>query len=126
MFLSSQHFGNKGACWNSGMGTMMSDKWVNYFTWTRTNQIRSWLMHSWNTFGAWMSHGHTWTHKVHHGLDLGEATTFPFIILFVISHGGYIQMPFCPRISKLKVSKFPKLGLLALWRAITCVELQFW
>jgi len=105
------------------MGTMMSDKWVNYFTWICTNQIRSWLMHSWNTFGAWMSHMHTRTHKVHHGLDLGEATTFPFIILFVISHGGYIQMSFCPRTSKLRVSKSPKLGLLAHWRAITCVKL---
>jgi len=45
-------------------------------------------MPSWNTFGAWTSHEQTWIHKIHHNLDLGEATTFPFIIFFVINHGG--------------------------------------
>jgi hypothetical protein len=49
-------------------------------------------MHSLNTFGAHMSHGHTRTHKIHHGPNLREANTFPFIVLFVISHKGYIQM----------------------------------
>jgi hypothetical protein len=34
-------------------------------------------MHGWSIFGAWMSHGHTWTCKTHHGPNLGEATTFP-------------------------------------------------
>jgi len=42
-----------------------------------TNQTTSWLMHSWNIFGARMSHKHTWTHKIHHSSDWGEATTFP-------------------------------------------------
>jgi hypothetical protein len=27
-------------------------------------------MRSWSTFGAQMNHKHTWTHKIHHGLDL--------------------------------------------------------
>jgi len=27
---SSQHFGGRGACWNSRMGTRTSDKQVNY------------------------------------------------------------------------------------------------
>jgi hypothetical protein len=44
-------------------------------------------MHTWNTFGACTSHGHTWTHKTHHGPDLGEATTFPLIVFYVIAHG---------------------------------------
>ncbi len=60
------------------------------------------LMHSWSTFGAWTNHGHTQTHKTHkthHGPDLKEATTLPFIIFFVINHEGYI--------------------LFTLWRAIT-------
>ncbi len=48
--------------------------------------IKSWLMHSLGTFGA--------------RTDLGEVTTFPFIILFVTFHGGHIQMAFCPRIPK--------------------------
>jgi hypothetical protein len=41
-----------------------------------------------------MNHQYTHIHKIHHGPNLGEATIFPFIIFFVISHGGYIQMSF--------------------------------
>jgi len=37
-------------------------------------------VHSWSTFGAWTSHGQTWTHWIHHGPDLGEVTTFPLIV----------------------------------------------
>jgi hypothetical protein len=55
-----------------------------------------WLVHSWSTFGAKMSHGATQTHKTHHGSDLGEATTFPLIIYSTPLHGGHIQMAFCP------------------------------
>ncbi len=54
-------------------------------------------MHSLNTFGAKMSHGQTQIHKTHHGLDLGEATTFPLILYFVTLHEAHIQMTFCPR-----------------------------
>ncbi len=46
------------------------------FTRTYTNQTTSWLVHSWSTFGAWMSHEQTWIRKTHHGPDLGEATIF--------------------------------------------------
>ncbi len=42
-----------------------------------------------------MSHGQTWTHKTHHNPDLGEATTFPFIIYYVPLHEAHIQMTFC-------------------------------
>jgi hypothetical protein len=35
-------------------------------------------------------------HKTHHAPDLGEATTFPLIILFASLHGSHIQMAFCP------------------------------
>jgi len=52
-------------------------------------------MHGWNTFGARMSHGQTPTHKTHHGLDLGEATTFPLIVYFVPLHKAHIQITFC-------------------------------
>jgi hypothetical protein len=38
----------------------------------------------------------TQTHKTHHGLDLGEATAFPFIVYFVPFHDAHIQMAFCP------------------------------
>ncbi len=63
-----------------------------------------------------MTHGHTQTHKTHHDPDLGEATTFPLILLFVINHEGYIQMSFCP--------ETPTLGLPQLWKAINfCIDL---
>jgi len=57
-------------------------------------------MHSWNTFGAKTSHEQTRIHKIHHGPDLGEATTFPFIVYFVPFREAHIQMAFCPRIPK--------------------------
>jgi hypothetical protein len=75
-------------------------------------------MHSWNIFGAWTNHQHTWTHKTHHGPNLKKATTFPLIVLFVIRHMGYIQMSFRHGTPKLEVPKFSKLGLPKLWRAI--------
>ncbi len=82
------------------------------FTQTCINQTISWLVRGWNTFGARMSHGHTWTHKTHYSMDLGEAITFLLIALFVINHGGFIQMSFCLKTLKLGVPKFSKLGLL--------------
>jgi hypothetical protein len=42
----------------------------------------------------------TRTHKIHHGLDLGEATTFPLIVFYVLGHGTSTQMSFCPRTLK--------------------------
>ncbi len=57
-------------------------------------------MHSWSIFGAKTSHEQPQTHKTHHNPELGEATTFPLIVYFVVLHGGYIQMAFCPRIPK--------------------------
>jgi len=48
-------------------------------------------------------------------LGLGEATTFPLIVLSMPSHEAYNQLSFCPKIFKfgvLKFVKFPKLGLL--------------
>jgi hypothetical protein len=51
----------------------------------------SWLARSLNIFGARTRHEQTWTHKIHHGPDLGEATTFPFIIFFVPGHKANIH-----------------------------------
>jgi hypothetical protein len=77
------------------MGTRKNDKHQS-LTRIYTNQTTSWLVHSLNIFGARTNHGHTWTHKTHHGLNLGEATTFPLIVYFVPSHGISTQMAFCP------------------------------
>jgi len=60
-----------------------------------------------------------WTHKIHHGSNLGEDTTFPLIIFFVINHPNYIQMSFCLGTLKLGIPKFPKLGPATLWKART-------
>jgi hypothetical protein len=53
-------------------------------------------VHSWSTFGAKTSHRQTQTHKTHHGPNLGEAITFPFIVDSVPLHEAHIQMAFCP------------------------------
>jgi hypothetical protein len=53
-------------------------------------------MHSLNTFGAKTNHEQTRTHKIHQGLNLGETTTFPLIVYFVLLHEAHIQMAFCP------------------------------
>ncbi len=71
-----------------GLGKVTS---INYSHGPAQNQT-SWLVHSWNTFGARKSHKQTQTYKTHHGLNLGEATTFPFIVYFVPLHEAHIQM----------------------------------
>jgi hypothetical protein len=81
------------------------------------NQTTSWLVHSWSTFGARTIHGQTRTHKTHHGLDLGEATTFPLIVYYVPLYEAHIQMAF--------YQKLAKLGLSQLWSPITLrIDLQ--
>jgi len=74
---------------------------------------------NWSNFGAWISNGQTRTHKTHRCLNLGETTTFPFIVFFVPSHGAYTQMSFCPGTPNLGVSK---LGLPRFWKPITSYE----
>jgi hypothetical protein len=51
-------------------------------------------MHSCSILGAWTSHEHTWTHKTHHGLNLEETTTFPFIVFSMLGHKAYTQISF--------------------------------
>jgi hypothetical protein len=59
------------------------------------------------------------THKTHHSLDFGEATTFPLIIYSMVGHGAYIQMVFLSRDSRVKVPKLCQRGLLRIWSPIT-------
>jgi hypothetical protein len=50
-----------------------------------------------------MNHGQTRTHKTHkthHGPDLGETITFPFIVYYVPFHEAHIQMAFWHGIPK--------------------------
>jgi len=60
------------------------------------NQITSCLVHSWNTFSARMSHEQVQIHNTHHGSNLGEATTFPLIIYFVVGHMTNTKCHFVP------------------------------
>jgi hypothetical protein len=76
------------------MGTRKNDK-HQLFTWTCTNQKTSWLVRNLSTFGAWTSHKRTQIHKIHHGPDLGEATTFPLIVYSMSGHGTNTEMTFC-------------------------------
>jgi hypothetical protein len=52
-------------------------------------------MHNLGTSSVKKNHKQTRTYKTHHGLDLGEATTFPLIVYFVPLHEAHIQMAFC-------------------------------
>jgi hypothetical protein len=104
------------------MGTMISDKHVNYSHRPTQNQTTSWLVHNLNIFGARMNHMQTWTHKTHHGSDLKETTTFPLIVFSMHGHEPCTQMSFCPKIPKLGI---PKWGLSRFWRPITfCANLK--
>jgi hypothetical protein len=86
-----------------GLGRMKS---IQSLTWICTNQTTSWLMHNLSTFGARMNHGQPQTRKTQHSPDLGEATTFPFIVYSMPLDGSHIQMAFCPRIHKWESRNF--------------------
>jgi hypothetical protein len=51
----------------------------------------------------------TWTDLIHHGPDLGEATTFPHIVYSALLRGGYIRMAFCPGTPKVESRNCPDL-----------------
>jgi hypothetical protein len=57
-------------------------------------------MHSCNIFGVRTSHGQPRIHKIHHGPNLGEATTLPFIVCCVPLHEAHTQMAFSPKTPK--------------------------
>jgi hypothetical protein len=72
-------------------------------------------------------HGHTRTHKTHHGPNLGEATDFFLILFSMIIHKGCTKMSFCHRTPKLGIPKFlefPKLGLMAFLRIVTSCMIE--
>jgi hypothetical protein len=59
---------------------------------------------------------HTWTHKTHHDTNLGEATTFLFIVLFVTNHMGCTQISFFPGLPSWESWNF-EIGILAILEA---------
>jgi hypothetical protein len=40
----------------------------------------------------------------------GEATTFPIIFFVVITHGGCIQMSFCPQVGSREIPEILEIG----------------
>jgi len=77
-------------------------------TYTKSNS--KWLVHSLSTFGVKTSHKKIRIHKIHHGSDSGEATTFLLILYFVPSYGTSTQMSLSQDF-QVGVPKFPQLGL---------------
>jgi hypothetical protein len=80
-----------------GLGRMISGSTIHMGLHKPNNKF--WLVCSCSTFGAQTSHGHTRTHKIHHVPDLGEATTFPLKIFFVLGHGATPNCHFVPGLS---------------------------
>jgi hypothetical protein len=73
------------------------------------NQPTSWLVHIWDTLGVGTSHKQPWTHLIHHGLDSGEATTFPHIVFFVPLRCTCIRMTLFPGTPKVESRNCPGL-----------------
>jgi len=86
------------------------------FIQTYTNQTTSWLVRNWSTFNARTNHEHTQIHKIHHGPNLGETTTFSLIVFYVVNHKGCTQMsssPEIPEIGSPEIFEILKIGILA-------------
>jgi len=84
------------------------------------NQPTSWLVHIRNHSWCWDKPRATRTHLTHHGLDLGEATTFPHVLFFAFAHGTHLHPNgFLSRDSQGGVSKLFQFGLPGLWELIT-------
>ncbi len=63
----------------------------------------------WSTLGVRTNHGLLWTHKIHHSLDLGEATTFPHIVFSTLFHHTYIRMALFPETPKEESRNYPEI-----------------
>jgi hypothetical protein len=118
--LGSKHFQGRGACWSSRMGTRKSDKQVNYSHGpAQTKQQVGYCV-----VGTLLVHGQI-TSK-HRLTRLITARTWgkppPSPLFFMLGHRASTQMSFCPRIPKLGVPKFSKLGVPQLWRPITLCQ----
>jgi hypothetical protein len=82
-------------------------------------------VHSWSTFGVRTNHTQTRIHKIHHGPDLGKATTFPLIVYFVPLHEAHIQMAFCFGTPKWESQNSQSWGLPQLWGPIA-LHVDLW
>jgi hypothetical protein len=74
-----------------GLGPLTSGSIIHTYLHKPNNKLVSAY---WSTFATRTNHGQTRTHKTHHGLDLGEATTFRLIVFHVHDHKACTQMFF--------------------------------
>ncbi len=91
-------------------------------------QTTTWLDHIPKHPWVWGQVMGTLDHKTHHGLDSGEATTFPLIVFSATLREGYIQMALFPGTPKLESRNYPETvpgGVLGLWELIT-PDCQVW
>ncbi len=70
----------------------------------------SWLESILHSFGVGTSHERPWTHLTHHGLDSGEATTFPHIVFSALLRGSHIRMALFPGTPKEESRNCPGLN----------------
>jgi hypothetical protein len=87
--------GGRGGTLELRDGTRKSDKLLITLSQIFIQPTISSLVHIREHLGGKTSHERFWTHKTHHGPDLGEATTFPHIVFSASLHGTYIWMAFC-------------------------------
>jgi hypothetical protein len=109
MFLGSQHFGSRRACWNSGMGL---GRWQATYSLTQiyTNQTTCWLVHNLNIFGARTNHGQLRTHKTTTAWTWGKTPPSPLYYTLHLSTWATSKWVFVlglpsesPEISTIKI-----------------------
>jgi hypothetical protein len=119
VLFDSQHFEGRGACCSFGMGLgwATSGSIIHMDLHKPNKLISAKLEVFWCTDEPWANMDSQDSPQP----ELGEATNFPLIVYYVHGHRTSTQISFC----HLEVPKFPKLGLLPLWRLITlCVDLR--
>jgi hypothetical protein len=108
MFLGSQHFEGKGACWSSGTGLgQMTSRSIIHMDLHKLNNklINAQLEHFWCTYkprANKYSQNSPWS-------KLGGSHHLPLILLFMFSHRTCTQMSFCLGTSKFGSPKILKI-----------------
>ncbi len=72
------------------------------------NQPTSWLIHLRKHSWCWDKPWATRTHFTHHGLDSGEATTFPHIVFSALLRCTHTRMALCPGTPKVESRNYPE------------------
>jgi hypothetical protein len=98
----------RGVCWGFGIRLGRGTRYLVIRSCIQ-NQPRSWLEFILHPLGVGTSHEQPWTHLTHHGLDSGEATTFPLILFSTALRRTCIQMALFPGTPKVESRNCPGL-----------------